>query len=182
MIEKRCYKIKSLLICIAVIVLLPVHSYCEEVPLKEIYGIKREDSLMYVKTQAEKYGFKVIEKPVSSEMGKELGLYCYRNNELVLIIVIFKEKVHWIDVLEKGVNINGVVVGTDLFRYHKKNLKMKLYGHRDCSLDDLVCVIGDRISKVKVLIDYKYSPLVKEYKEKRNPALLKKIFIKGIVL
>lgn len=171
-------RIKALLICIAVVISLPVGSYCGENPLREIYGIKKGDSLTYVRAQAEKYGFRAIEKPVTTEGGKELGLYLYRDKKLVLIAVIFKGEVHWIDVLEKGISIKDVVVGTDLLGYYKKNLKINFYGHRDCSLDDVVCVIGG----VKALIDYKDWPLIKEYKKKKRSHLLKKIFIKGIEL
>ena len=35
-------KIRTLLICVASISIIPVHSYCEEDPHKEIYGIKKE--------------------------------------------------------------------------------------------------------------------------------------------
>ena len=134
--------------------------------------------MTYVRTQSEKYGFKVIEKPINTESGEELALYFYREKELVLIVVVFKKEVHWVDVLEEGISINGVVVGNDLYGYHKKKLKITFYGHRDCSLDDIVCIIDG----VKALIDYKYWPLIKEYKEKGDAHLLKKIFIKGIEL
>ena len=140
--------------------------------------MKRGNTLEHVKVQAKKQNFKIDEKPVMTESGELLGLFLFKENVLVLIVVMLRNKIFWIDVLEKGTNINGIVVGSDLFKYHKEGLNIKCYGHRDSSLDDIVCVIGD----VKALIDYQYFPLVREYQKSEDPNLLKKIFIKGIEL
>jgi hypothetical protein len=55
---------------------------------------------------------------------------------------------------------------------------MEFLGHRDCTLDDVICLIND----VKVLIDYSMWKTIREFLETDNVELLKKLKIKGIWL
>jgi hypothetical protein len=164
--------------CIVFLSICSILSLCEEPTYEITYGIKKGDSIISVRNQAKLNGFEIVEKPVLTESGEELGLFLYRENELILTVVIYNEQVHWIDVNEKGANINGIIVGSDLSGYQGDGFKMEFLGHRDSTLDDVICLIND----VKVLIDYSMWKTIREFLETDNVELLKKLKIKGIWL
>lgn len=169
---------KIAILCILVITWFPIQGYGHEETDLEIYGLQRGDPLEYVKRQAVKYGFDIQEERVVSEAGEELGIYLSKAQKTILIVVVFKHKVHWIDVLEHGITLGGITIGTNLFSYHQKQLPIVFLGHRDASLDDLVCLIGN----VKTLIDWEYRPYIEQYRKSQDPNILKHIIIKGIEL
>jgi len=160
---------------ISSILFVPIHSICQE-NIHSIYDIKKGDSYKYIKSQSDKYGFKIDEKTIVSENGEQKAFYLYKKSHLILIIVFSGDNVQWIDIYEQGYSANGVVVGSSLYVYHEKKSSITFYGHRDCSLEGIVCIVNG----VKTLIDISSQQQVSEYIKTGNTELLNSIYIKGV--
>ncbi|MEI6614873.1 MAG: hypothetical protein WCL37_08240 [Chrysiogenales bacterium] len=146
---------------------------------KYTYGIKLADSVTTALAKARKLNFKIVKTPMQYEDGPGTAFSLYRKKQLIMVIVPFNEKnIFWIDVRGKNLAVEGIVIGSDLFRYYKKGLAIRFDSHRDCSFDDITCFIGD--NKITYLVDQAENmDLVQQYKNGKNPELLKKIHISG---
>lgn len=142
------------------------------------YGIRVNDSMSRINKQSKKYNLKAERFNITSEDGKLVGIRLIRDKKTVLIAALFKDRVRWTDVLSKGTKINGIEIGTALFEYAQKGMPITFYGHRDSSLDDIICSIGD--NKESFLINNSYWSKIKEYQATSNRNILKLIVIKGV--
>lgn len=164
----------------SLILLIAPSAYCNEESIYEFYGIEAGDTLEYVKYQAEKYGFDIREEPIWTESGYDVALYLSKAERVSLVVVLFKENVHWIDVVEPGLIVNGVTVGTPLSLYVTDQEPLYCYGHRDSSLDELMMRLNNLIALVDRTIAN--SDLIDQYEATQDVQFLQDVVIKGIWL
>jgi len=146
---------------------------------KYAYGIKLGDTPAAVRQKAAASGLTIREFPVWTESGPETGLALEQKGAAVLTVVCSQGKIHWIDIREKGIEVEGVRIDADLYAYQQQGLTIQIGEHRDCSpFDDYLCTIGD--NGLFYLIDQSLNQdRVRRYKETKNPELLKGVIISG---
>lgn len=170
---------RSLVAC-GLLVLLAFPAFCNEESQHEFYGIGAGDSLTYVMTQAEKYGFTIRKEAIWTESGEEVALYLSKADRVSVVVVVSEQKVHWVDVVEPGATINGIIVGSPLSHYVTEDDPLYCSGHRDSSLDELMM----RLNFAIALVDRttQNSNAIKQYEETHDIRHLEKVIIKGIWL